>query len=314
MHLVNEDLSKDPEKAAAVVAERVKVADPLSPRFVATTDNPEETPRGFGRSNPFEMKESAQQKTQKDHYKDELQKQIEERRRQDAIKREKMKIEEEKEERRLQEQNRKMQEEFEREKQKQQEKIEMQKRKNEEIQRALEEKRTEDERRRREEQEKRDEERRKQQERELNEKLRRTASPPIHPANNFDEQPIQNKAQDTYRAESQTLPKHVQAVISSTPPLPSKPQINPASRTVQQPVRQDKSRESKRISRELSVVATKRGDRGSATLTRSATTAAAFSGSLLKSSFTKCICRRSVMRLPWTSLMGAPPPPLPQGS
>ena len=39
-------------------------------------DNPEDTPRGFGRSNPFEVKESAQQKTQKDLYKDELQKQV----------------------------------------------------------------------------------------------------------------------------------------------------------------------------------------------------------------------------------------------
>jgi len=148
MRQINDEVSNNPEKL------RQKVLSTRSPQppdriqhqasFISPMDDAidtlQATPRNFGRSNPFESKQSHSQKSQKDVYKEELQKQIDEKKRVEAEKREKLRIEEEKEERRLEEQNRKMQEEFEAEKQKKQEKIDQQRRKNEELHLQSEEK------------------------------------------------------------------------------------------------------------------------------------------------------------------------------
>uniref|UniRef100_F6Y4E4 Uncharacterized protein n=1 Tax=Ciona intestinalis TaxID=7719 RepID=F6Y4E4_CIOIN len=84
MHLENEDLVRDPNKAAEVVRERQatnveEMKQSFSPR--GQQDFGSALSPRFGRSNPFEMKETVEQKSQKDIYKENLQKQIEERRR-----------------------------------------------------------------------------------------------------------------------------------------------------------------------------------------------------------------------------------------
>jgi len=167
MRQTNDEFNLDPSKYQQAVQEAKLQQESFSPRHHDNTI----TPR-FGRSNPFENKETAQQKTQKDLYKEELQRQIDERRRIEAERRAKLKAEEELEEKRLLEQNQKMKEEFEAEKRKKEEKLEEQKRKNEELQRALEDQRRDEERKRREQQSNRDEETRRQKEKELDRKLK----------------------------------------------------------------------------------------------------------------------------------------------
>ncbi|XP_078481190.1 centrosome and spindle pole associated protein 1-like isoform X3 [Ciona intestinalis] len=257
MHLENEDLVRDPNKAAEVVRERQatnveEMKQSFSPR--AQDFGSALSPR-FGRSNPFEMKETVEQKSQKDIYKENLQKQIEERRRFEDERKEKQRIEDEKEEKRMEEQNRRMQEEYENEKRKQREKIEQKRKENEEMQRALEEKRKEGVRIRKEEEERLEQERSKEKERELQERLNKPKSPPIHSKElhgsqqQQQQQQQQESAQNTYR--SQITQR------STTPPRPQMARERVHYERARSPVvevRPEKSRESKRISRELSAL------------------------------------------------------------
>lgn len=182
MHLENEEALRDPDKAQEVVNEKLPQTNlyrredrpviDLSPRKLGQDPL---SPR-FGRSNPFEIRHSDEQRTQQDTYKDYLQKQIEEKKRVEAAKKEKERIEDEKEEKRLEEQRKRIQEELDREVDKEKRKQEAARQKNEELRIQVEDKRKEDQEKKM----KEEQELRKQKEEELDEKLRRaTHSPPV---------------------------------------------------------------------------------------------------------------------------------------
>ncbi|XP_076806046.1 centrosome and spindle pole-associated protein 1-like isoform X1 [Clavelina lepadiformis] len=251
MHLENEDLGRDPIKAAEQSKKRQQASQAKEELFFTSPRQPDVpgviSPR-FGRSNPFEMKETQEQKSQKDFYKDELQRQIEERRRFDMKRKEEFRLLEEKEEMKRQEENRKMQEEYENEKRKQQEKIEEKKRQNEEMQRALEEKRRAAELRRKEEKMQREEEARIANERELQERLNvhKPSSPPIKSPEVAKTPAVQVSHDKPIRE----VPAATEKVRQQERP------VQPKYDRIQTPIvaRPEKSRESKRISRELSAL------------------------------------------------------------
>ncbi|XP_052075710.1 centrosome and spindle pole associated protein 1-like isoform X27 [Mytilus californianus] len=116
-----------------------------------------------------------------DKYKDDLRRQIEEKKRYDQIEREKEKIEEEKENRRLEEQRIRIQQEYEEEVRKKREKEEDARRKNEELRKQAEDRKNEESRKRREDADARSREKQEQEDRERTERQReeRGGSPPI---------------------------------------------------------------------------------------------------------------------------------------
>nr|XP_039257204.1 centrosome and spindle pole-associated protein 1-like isoform X1 [Styela clava] len=270
MHIENEEANRDPTKAEEVVRERLPQTNlyrredrpviDLSPRNPGGTEGDDVLSPRFGRSNPFENRQSDEQKQQRDVYKDYLQKQIEEKKKIEAEKKEKERIEEEKEERRLEEQRQKIKAELDAEIEKDRNKKEMARRQNEDLRIQAEERKREEQRKKMEE----EDELRIRKERELDERLhRQTNSPPI---------PTLQAQQPERQVVISPRPQPVeQARISFEddnltarhPP----PQTQPVVRTPQirtyrgeSPIQQERrpnvqSRaESKRISRELSAL------------------------------------------------------------
>ncbi|XP_078700908.1 centrosome and spindle pole-associated protein 1-like isoform X12 [Branchiostoma floridae x Branchiostoma belcheri] len=157
----------------------------------------------FARKNKVFEDEGSEQKTQRDEYQSELQRQVEEKKRRQEEEKRKQKEEEEREERRLAEQRERMQQEYEAEQRKQREKEEEVKRKNEELKRLAEERRQEVERKKKEEDEKHDQERRRQldeedRRRREEQQRQRVSSPPI-PTLRKNEEESQQPPPDSYR-------------------------------------------------------------------------------------------------------------------
>nr|CAB3234060.1 centrosome and spindle pole-associated protein 1-like [Phallusia mammillata] len=259
MHLENEDLVRDPSKVVDIVKQRQQtertLVDLNADTFPTDQDGGTEnalSPR-FGRNNPFEQKETVEQKTQRDMYKEELEKQIAERRREEAVRKEKLRIEDEKQERRMEEQIKKMQDEYDEERRKKQQKIDEQRRKNEELQQAAEERKKEEERKKREERERREEEKRQEQERELQQKLNQNKprSPPIRVREN----PAHSTVADVQRSVTRSeQPQHPNAVEEQRPPVGPRLEVQRGNSPQIAAVRPNNSRDSKRVSRELSAL------------------------------------------------------------
>ncbi|KAI8495799.1 positive regulation of cytokinesis [Branchiostoma belcheri] len=157
----------------------------------------------FARKNKVFEDEGSEQKSQRDEYQSELQRQVEEKKRRQEEEKRKQKEEEEREERRLAEQRERMQQEYEAEQRKQREKEEEVKRKNEELKRLAEERRQEVERKKKEEDEKHDQERRRQldeedRRRREEQQRQRVSSPPI-PTLRKNEEESQQPPPDSYR-------------------------------------------------------------------------------------------------------------------
>ncbi|XP_078602711.1 centrosome and spindle pole-associated protein 1-like isoform X6 [Branchiostoma floridae x Branchiostoma japonicum] len=157
----------------------------------------------FARKNKVFEDEGDEQKSQRDEYQSELQRQVEEKKRRQEEEKRKQKEEEEREERRLAEQRERMQQEYEAEQRKQREKEEEVKRKNEELKKLAEERRQEVERKKKEEDEKHDQERRRQldeedRRRREEQQRQRVSSPPI-PTLRKNEEESQQPPPNSYR-------------------------------------------------------------------------------------------------------------------
>ncbi|XP_062584637.1 centrosome and spindle pole associated protein 1-like isoform X7 [Saccostrea cucullata] len=153
----------------------------------------------------FGQPKTEQEKNQSDKYKDDLRRQIEEKKRREQIEKEKERIEEEKENRRLEEQRLRIQSEYEEEQRKKREKEEETRRRNEEMQQQAEEKKREAKRKKQEEDEKRSKEKREQEERERRERQEQRGSSPPVPA-------MRNAGQKDYSTSDDTR---------NSPPIPA---------------------------------------------------------------------------------------------
>ncbi|KAK3091207.1 hypothetical protein FSP39_017968 [Pinctada imbricata] len=129
-----------------------------------------------------------EEKTQADRYKDDLRRQIEDKKRREQEDRERQRLEDEKENRRLEEQRQRIQQEFEEEQRKKREKEEDARKRNDEMRQEAEKRKKDQDRKKREDDERKQRERREQEERERHERnqqaleqqhQRETASPPI---------------------------------------------------------------------------------------------------------------------------------------
>ncbi|XP_052690312.1 centrosome and spindle pole associated protein 1-like isoform X36 [Crassostrea angulata] len=182
-------MHQDPETArstARATHESPRFRAPSSPRDDLIAPPPDQidasgdVTHARGGHGIFGQPKTEQEKTQSDRYKDELRRQIEEKKRREQIEKEKERIEEEKENRRLEEQRLRIQKEYEEEQRKKREKEEETRRRNEELQQQAEAKKKEAKRKRQEEDERRTQEKRDQQERERQERQEpRGSSPPV---------------------------------------------------------------------------------------------------------------------------------------
>ncbi|XP_062584666.1 centrosome and spindle pole-associated protein 1-like isoform X33 [Saccostrea cucullata] len=168
----------------------------------------------------FGQPKTEQEKNQSDKYKDDLRRQIEEKKRREQIEKEKERIEEEKENRRLEEQRLRIQSEYEEEQRKKREKEEETRRRNEEMQQQAEEKKREAKRKKQEEDEKRSKEKREQEERERRERQEQRGSSPPVPA-------MRNAGQKDY-SDDKTTPEPPKSPEKGTsddtrnsPPIPA---------------------------------------------------------------------------------------------
>ncbi|KAK7482681.1 hypothetical protein BaRGS_00026090 [Batillaria attramentaria] len=144
--------------------------DLIGPPPVQTTAEGEQS-HARGGHGIFGMPKTDAEKVASERYKDELRRQIEEKKLEEMRKKDKEREEEEREQRRVEEQQRRMQAEYEEERRKIREKEEEARRKNEELVRIAEERKREAERKRREQEEERQEELRREKEAEMNARL-----------------------------------------------------------------------------------------------------------------------------------------------
>ncbi|XP_036414474.1 centrosome and spindle pole-associated protein 1 isoform X2 [Colossoma macropomum] len=188
MHRTNEEAYMNPESRGRRATEpaaliraisRAEDKDPAAdkvPGFTFTQPSP------YARGNVFTDRPTPQQLHEQEKYKESLKQQIEEKRRMDAERRERLRLEEEREEKRLAEQRARIQREYEEEQEKKKRKEMEQSAKNQEIIRQAEERRKEAEVKRKEEEAKESEAVRQQYERERQARLEqdhRSESPPI---------------------------------------------------------------------------------------------------------------------------------------
>ncbi|KAL7840815.1 hypothetical protein AOLI_G00261380 [Acnodon oligacanthus] len=188
MHRTNEEAYMNPESRGRRATEpvvpiraisRAEDKDPSAdkvPGFTFTQPSP------YARGNVFTDRPTAQQLHEQEKYKESLKQQIEEKRRMDAERRERLRLEEEREEKRLAEQRARIQREYEEEQEKKKRKEMEQSAKNQEIIRQAEERRKEAEKKRKEEEAKESEAVRQQYEQERQARLEqdhRSQSPPI---------------------------------------------------------------------------------------------------------------------------------------
>ncbi|KAL6462873.1 hypothetical protein MHYP_G00292950 [Metynnis hypsauchen] len=188
MHRTNEEAYMNPESRGRRATEpaapiraisRAEDKDPSAdkgPGFTFTQPSP------YARGNVFTDRPTAQQLHEQEKYKESLKQQIEEKRRMDAERRERLRLEEEREEKRLAEQRARIQREYEEEQEKKKRKEMEQSAKNQEMIRQAEERRKETEKKRKEEEAKESEAVRQQYEQERQARLEqdhRSQSPPI---------------------------------------------------------------------------------------------------------------------------------------
>ncbi|XP_061182237.1 centrosome and spindle pole-associated protein 1-like [Saccostrea echinata] len=239
--------NQDPESARSRVTRE-------SPRFRAPSPSPRDDLIGppppqldasgdvthaRGGHGIFGQPKTEQEKNQSDKYKDDLRRQIEEKKRREQIEKEKERIEEEKENRRLEEQRLRIQSEYEEEQRKKREKEEETRRRNEEMQQQAEEKKREAKRKKQEEDEKRSKEKREQEERERRERQEQRGSSPPVPA-------MRNAGQKPDYSDDKTTPEPPKSPQNGTsddtrnsPPIPAlrkEPPPDESSRPPPQPL------------------------------------------------------------------------------
>uniref|UniRef100_A0A8W8IUE7 Centrosome and spindle pole-associated protein 1 C-terminal domain-containing protein n=1 Tax=Magallana gigas TaxID=29159 RepID=A0A8W8IUE7_MAGGI len=224
-------MHQDPETArstARATHESPRFRAPSSPRDDLIAPPPDQidasgdVTHARGGHGIFGQPKTEQEKTQSDRYKDELRRQIEEKKRREQIEKEKERIEEEKENRRLEEQRLRIQKEYEEEQRKKREKEEETRRRNEELQQQAEAKKKEAKRKRQEEDERRTQEKRDQQERERQERQEpRGSSPPVPAVRTATEQKP-DYAEDKKTPEPTISPKPgTSEDTRKSPPIPA---------------------------------------------------------------------------------------------
>lgn len=228
-------MHQDPETArstARATHESPRFRAPSSPRDDLIAPPPDQidasgdVTHARGGHGIFGQPKTEQEKTQSDRYKDELRRQIEEKKRREQIEKEKERIEEEKENRRLEEQRLRIQKEYEEEQRKKREKEEETRRRNEELQQQAEAKKKEAKRKRQEEDERRTQEKRDQQERERQERQEpRGSSPPVPAVRTATEQkPDYATSEDTRKSPPiPALRREPSPLVESSRPPPQPP-------------------------------------------------------------------------------------------
>ncbi|XP_056018969.1 trichohyalin-like isoform X7 [Ostrea edulis] len=229
MHNTNQD----PDTARSqVTRESPRFQAPTSPRDDLIGQPPPQidaagdVTHARGGHGIFGQPKTEQEKTTSDKYKDDLRRQIEEKKRREQIEKEKERMEEEKENRRLEEQRLRIQSEFEEEQRKKREKEDEARKRNEEMQQQAEARKKEAKRKKQEEDDQRMQEKREQENRERQERQeQRGSSPPVPALRTGDQKPDYSTSEDTRK--SPPIP----ALRRDTPPSESsKPPPQPLSR------------------------------------------------------------------------------------
>ncbi|XP_056018995.1 centrosome and spindle pole-associated protein 1-like isoform X32 [Ostrea edulis] len=217
MHNTNQD----PDTARSqVTRESPRFQAPTSPRDDLIGQPPPQidaagdVTHARGGHGIFGQPKTEQEKTTSDKYKDDLRRQIEEKKRREQIEKEKERMEEEKENRRLEEQRLRIQSEFEEEQRKKREKEDEARKRNEEMQQQAEARKKEAKRKKQEEDDQRMQEKREQENRERQERQeQRGSSPPVPALRTGDQKPDYSEAisnssssrQNHFRSESVRL-------------------------------------------------------------------------------------------------------------